>query len=95
MDKAPHVYILASDSGVLYTGMTSNLPHRLYQHKQKKIPGFTKKYNVTKLVWVEQQSSADSARSREKQIKAWTRAKKVALIQAANPQWKDLSAVLR
>ena len=91
MDRVFHVYILAGKSGVLYTGMTNNLVHRVHQHKQRQVPGFTQKYNVTQLVWFETHGRATSAIEREKQIKAWRRSKKVALIEAANPQWKDLS----
>jgi putative endonuclease len=91
MDRVFHVYIFAGKSGVLYTGMTNNLVQRVYQHKQKQIPGFTQKYNVTQLVWFEAHGRATSAIAREKRIKAWSRSKKVALIEIANPQWKDLS----
>ena len=94
MDRVFHVYILASKSGVLYTGVTSNLVKRVYKHKERQVPGFTKKYNVTTLVWFEAHGRATSAITREKQIKAWTRAKRVALIETTNPQWKDLSASL-
>jgi putative endonuclease len=95
MDKTFHVYILAGKSGVLYTGVTSNLPRRLAQHRQKKIPGFTRKYGVTKLVRFEEHGRAASAIAREKQIKAWRRAKRLALIEAVNPHWKDLSERLQ
>jgi putative endonuclease len=95
MDKPFHVYMLAGKSGVLYTGITNNLMRRVWEHKQKQIPGFTQKYNVTNLVWFESHGRATSAIAREKQIKAWRRAKKVALIAAMNPQWKDLSEELR
>jgi putative endonuclease len=91
MERTFHVYILAGKSGVLYTGVTSNLVLRVHQHKQRKISGFTQKYNVTRLVWFEAHGRATSAIAREKQIKAWTRAKRIALIEKANPQWKDLS----
>jgi putative endonuclease len=91
MDKAFHVYMLAGKSGVLYTGITNNLTRRVWEHKQKGIPGFTQKYNVTNLVWFEAHGRATSAIAREKQIKAWRREKKVALIEAMNPDWKDLS----
>ena len=84
MDRTFHVYILAGESGVLYTGMTNNLLRRIWEHKQKKIPGFTQKYNVTKLVWFEAHGRATSAIAREKQIKGWGRTKKVALIEATN-----------
>jgi putative endonuclease len=95
MDRTFHVYILAGESGVLYTGMTNNLMRRIVEHKQKKIPGFTSKYNVTKLVWFEAHGRAVSAIAREKQIKGWSRAKKVALIEAMNPHWKDLTEILQ
>jgi putative endonuclease len=95
MDKTFHVYMLAGKSGVLYTGITNNLARRVWEHKQKQIPGFTQKYNVTNLVWFEAHGRAASAIAREKQIKAWRREKKVALVAAMNPQWKDLSAELQ
>jgi putative endonuclease len=95
MDRTFHVYTLAGESGVLYTGMTSDLMRRIGEHKQKKIPGFTRKYNVTKLVWFEAHGRATSAIAREKQIKGWSRAKQVALIEAMNPLWKDLTEILQ
>ena len=70
-------------------------PYRHSEHKQKKVPGFRKKYNVTKLVWFEAHGRATSAIAREKQIKGWSRAKKVALIEAMNPHWKDLAEELQ
>jgi putative endonuclease len=94
MDKTFHVYILAGKSGVLYTGVTSRLVRRAYEHKSKRIPGFTRNYNVTRLVWYEAHGNAASAISREKEIKAWRRSKKVALIQARNPHWRDLDEEL-
>ena len=84
-------YIMASESGVIYVGVTSDLPDRVMQHKSRLVPGFTRKYNVTKLVWFEAHSSARAAISREKQIKGWGRMKKVKLIEGRNPTWKDLS----
>jgi putative endonuclease len=95
MDKTFHVYLLASESGVLYVGVTSNLLRRVSEHKERKIESFTKRYNVTKLVWFELHGTAASAISREKEIKAWRRSKKAALIDAKNPKWKDLIADLR
>ena len=71
MERTSHVYFVASKSGVLYLGVTSNLPHHAGQHKEKFFPGFTQKYNVTKLVWFEPHSSIRSAISREKEIKKW------------------------
>mgnify|MGYP005875764359 CR=1 FL=1 len=75
---------------VLYTGMTNNLIKRAYQHRHKLINGFTKKYNVTKLVYYEMFPTAWEAIEREKQIKRWRREKKEALINELNPEWKDL-----
>ena len=86
------VYILSNwDYSVLYIGVTSNLPKRLYEHRHGLVDGFTKKYNVHKLVYYEEASYMRSALEREKQLKSWTRAKKNALIQTVNPEWKDLS----
>jgi putative endonuclease len=95
MDKIFYVYLLASESGVLYVGVTSSLLRRVGEHKEKKIESFTKRYNITKLVWFELHGTAASAISREKQIKAWRRSKKVALIDTKNPHWKDLFADIR
>jgi len=91
MERAPCVYILASKSGVLYTGVTSNLSARVWQHKGSRIPGFTQKYKVNRLVWFEPHGTMLSAIAREKEIKSWTRSKKVALIEATNPEWYDLA----
>ncbi len=82
---------MASESGTLYTGMTNNLKKRIYEHKTHLVEGFTKKYNVTKLLYFETFGDAASAIKREKQIKAWRREKKVALIDTKNPRWDDLS----
>jgi len=86
------VYILASKSRVLYVGVTNNLERRMFEHKNKLADGFTKKYSVDRLVYFEQTSDVLSAIAREKQIKGWDRAKKVALIESVNPTWEDLSA---
>ena len=87
------VYILSNwDDSVLYIGVTGNLPRRLYEHRNGLVDGFTKKYNVHKLVYYEYTNDVYSAISREKQLKKWTRAKKNALIANMNPQWIDLSA---
>src|SRR5207244_12198520 len=86
-----HVSFISSKSTVLYLCVTSNLSHRIGQNKEKFLPGFTKKYNVTKLVWFEPHTSARSAISREKEIKKWRRAKKIALIESLNLEWNDLS----
>ena len=88
--KQPAVYILSSrPNGVLYIGVTSNLIRRVWQHKHKNYPGFTRRYDVTKLVWYELHSDMRGAISREKAIKKWRRAWKEELIEATNPQWRD------
>ena len=89
--KHYYVYIMTSPSGTLYTGMTNDLKRRVYQHKHKLIPGFTAKYDVTRLVYYEETNDVKSAISREKQIKGWLRRKKIALIESQNPKWQDLS----
>ncbi len=87
-----YVYILANwNNKVIYTGVTNNLERRLYEHKHKLVDGFTKKYNVNKLVYFDFCGSIESAIQREKQIKGWTRCKKNALIEQFNPDWHDLS----
>jgi putative endonuclease len=75
---------------VLYTGITNNLVRRVYEHKEKLIEGFTKKYNCSKLVWYELYNDSYNAISREKQIKAGSRKRKLELINTINPEWKDL-----
>lgn len=89
--KQFYVYILTSKSKTLYTGVTNNLSRRLYEHKNKLINGFTKKYNIDKLVYYEIYNTPDEAITREKQIKGWLRKKKVALIESMNKEWMDLS----
>ena len=85
------VYILASGkNGSLYTGVSSDLPGRVYQHKQGRVKGFTKRYRIHDLVYYECTESIESAIAREKQIKAGSRRKKIALIESMNPQWRDL-----
>ncbi len=76
---------------MLYTGVTNNLKRRVWEHKRKTVEGFTQKYNMTKLVYFDTGSNIRAAIAREKQIKGWLRAKKIALIESANPHWKDLS----
>ena len=86
-----YVYILASKrNGALYTGVTSDLVKRVYQHKNNLVEGFTQKYNVHCLVWYEIHESAEAAIQREKQIKKWKREWKLALIERDNPDWQDL-----
>ena len=91
MSKLPFVYIMASKpGGVLYVGVTSNLPQRVWQHKNNMVEGFTQKYAVHDLVYFEEHSSMDAAITREKQIKHWKRAWKIKLIRGDNPKWEDL-----
>ena len=78
-------------SHVLYTGITGNLPHRVFQHKNKLVPGFTSRYNLTRLVHYEEFIYPDAAIRREKEIKAWRRNKKIRLVEAMNPRWRDLA----
>jgi putative endonuclease len=85
------VYIVTNrPSGVLYTGVTNDLGRRLAEHRQGHADGFTKRYNCTVLVWYEQHTDIREAILREKRIKKWRRAWKVEMIEAANPDWKDL-----
>jgi putative endonuclease len=88
--KTFYVYILASETGTLYTGITNNLKRRVMEHKEGVIPGFTKTYNVDKLLYFETFQTAMSAIAREKQIKSFRREKKIKLIDSKNPQWLDL-----
>ncbi|MFA0475076.1 GIY-YIG nuclease family protein [Vibrio breoganii] len=91
MTKHPCVYILSSpNKNVLYIGVTSNLPARVWQHKNKVVEGFTHKYNVSKLVYYEAHDSIESAITREKQLKTWNRAWKEHLVAKMNPEWRDL-----
>ena len=84
------VYILASRKyGVLYTGVTGNLPGRTYIHREDLVPGFTSRYHVHRLVWFEQHDEPLAAIAREKQIKNWRRAWKIELIETQNPDWQD------
>ena len=90
-DMEYYVYILASKrNGTLYIGVTNNLIKRVWEHKQKLIEAFTKKYGVDKLVYFEQTPDINSAITREKQLKKWNRAWKIRLIEEKNPEWKDL-----
>ena len=90
--KQYYVYIMTNKSRTLYTGVTNDLERRVYEHKQKLVPGFTAKYNIDRLVYYEATEDVNSAIYREKQIKGWLRAKKIALIESMNPKWTDLSA---
>jgi len=91
MHRLPAVYLLTNKPhGTLYTGVTSNLPGRIWQHKNKITRGFSAKYNLTRLVYFEIFDSMYEAISREKQIKAGSRKAKLVLIEASNPDWRDL-----
>ena len=86
------VYLLASrKNGTLYCGVTSDLSKRIWEHKQGAVEGFTNKYEVKNLVWFEVHESAESAITREKQIKKWNRLWKINLIEKTNPDWRDLA----
>ena len=87
-----HVYILANRWKTIYTGVTSALETRVWQHKTKAVEGFTARYGIDRLVYFEHFTDIYDAIAREKQIKGWRRAKKVALIESMNPGWKDLAA---
>ena len=86
-----YVYMMTNQKHTLYTGVTNNLLRRVYEHKHKLIEGFTKRYNLTWLAYYETTEDVGAAIAREKQIKAWRREKKVALIVSANRQWRDLA----
>jgi putative endonuclease len=89
--KTYSVYIMASASGVLYIGVTNNLDRRVFQHKNKMVPGFSARYNVQTLVYFELFGNVRAAIAREKELKGWLRRRKVALIESVNPRWNDLS----
>jgi len=88
---AYYVYMLASDrNGTLYTGVTGDLVRRVYEHKGKFVRGFTRRYDVDRLVWFETYDDPENAIVREKELKKWRRAWKLRLIEESNPQWLDL-----
>jgi putative endonuclease len=84
------VYIMTNRSGTLYTGVTGNLPRRVYEHRHRLVPGFAARYKIDQLIYSESFSEVRDAIAREKQIKAWRRLHKVALIDSSNPEWNDL-----
>ena len=88
-----YVYIMTNRprSHVLYTGVTGNLLRRVHEHKDKLLPGFTSRYNLTRLVYYESFAYPDAAIDREKEIKGWRRSKKIRLIESMNPHWYDLA----
>ena len=92
MEDRYFAYIMANLSKTLYAGVTNDLERRVFERKNKLIPGFTSKYRIDRLVWLAETQSIEEAIYREKQIKGWLRARKVALIEADNPEWLDLAA---
>lgn len=86
-----YVYIMSNQSRTLYTGVTSDLEQRVFQHKKKLFDGYTKKYNLTMLVWYDRFSDINQAIESEKMIKGWRRSKKISLIEEQNPRWEDLA----
>jgi putative endonuclease len=91
LPREPCVYILANRrQGTLYTGVTSNLAERIFQHREGRTPGFSSRYGCNRLVFYERYERMDEAIAREKQIKGGSRARKIALIEAMNPDWRDL-----
>ncbi len=94
MDKSYYVYILASRSRNLYTGVTNSLQRRLLEHRQGLVPGFTSRYRIFRLVHSEVFSDIRNAIAREKEIKAWRREKKIRLVEKENPTWEDLAVEL-
>lgn len=91
MDRLPCVYILASHrNGTLYTGVTSRLPQRVWEHRDHPVDGFTSRYGVHRLVYYETAETMEAAIAREKQIKAGSRKRKLELIESMNPGWRDL-----
>jgi putative endonuclease len=92
MERTPCVYLLATTfHGTLYTGVTSNLFRRLYQHREGVTKGHTARYDIKRLVWFELHETMETAIVREKRIKRWVRPYKYALVEAANPTWRDLA----
>jgi putative endonuclease len=89
--KSYYVYVMASRSRTLYIGITSKPDQRVAQHKSQAFPGFSSKYRCERLVFIERHAHPDTAIAREKQLKGWLRARKIALIEQANPAWVDLS----
>ena len=90
-ERLPCVYVLASSQrGTLYVGVTSNLPKRVFQHRNDLVDGFSRRYRVHDLVWYELHETMESAIQREKALKAWRRAWKIRLIEESNPEWRDL-----
>ncbi|HEY5902703.1 MAG TPA: GIY-YIG nuclease family protein [Anaerolineales bacterium] len=89
--KCYYVYIMTNRSRTLYIGVTNNLERRVFEHKSKLVDGFMKRYNITQLAYFEETNDVQVALAREKQLKGWLRARKIALIESMNPEWSDLS----
>src|SRR5215216_2956192 len=92
MPRTYAVYILADRSHTLYVGVTGDLLRRIWQHRTKQVPGFTSRYDISRLVYFEQTDDPMIAIEREKQLKRWSRRKKVRLVERSNPAWVDLAA---
>ena len=92
MNKTSHVYIMSNISKMLYVGVTNDIQIRVLQHKMKQVKGFSQRYNLFKLVYAEPFADVRDAIVREKQLKGWLRARKVALINSKNPEWRDFAA---
>ena len=86
-----YVYIMSNKTRMIYVGVTNDLERRVYEHKNKLVPGFTSRYNLDKLVYFDSTNDITAAIEREKEIKGWVRRKKTALINSMNPEWKDLA----
>ncbi len=91
MTRQYYVYIMTNRSRTLYIGVTNDLERRVYEHKSEPVEGFTKRYRMNRLVYFDTTSSIEGAITREKELKRWRRSKKIVLIEADNPGWKDLS----
>ncbi len=89
--KHYYVYLMTNSSKTLYTGVTNNLQRRMYEHQHHLVVGFKSRYHITRLVYFEETSDVSAALAQEKQIKGWVRAKKMALIESINPEWRDVS----
>jgi putative endonuclease len=86
-----YFYIMANRAKTLYSGVTNNLPRRVYEHKHMLVEGFTRRYPIDRLVYYEVTNDVEAAIWREKQVKGWVRRRKIALIESVNPGWRDLS----
>lgn len=91
-ERTYYVYLLSNATRRLYVGVTNDLLRRMYEHKNKLVPGSTEKYHIAWLMYFEDTPDVTAAIAREKVIKGWRRSKKIALVESVNPQWKDLSA---